>query len=92
MQKYVNFSRWTLSSLYAVSVLVFFFFILNVLMGLSSLFLVSVPVSAVVTDRVHFEALCVSGVVFFFTFPLLSYTPMGARTLPCNHVIAPPLL
>lgn len=57
-------------------------FIPNLLLGLSLLFLVSLPASAVVTDRVYFETLFCFRCVFFFHLLLLSYTSVGAFTLP----------
>ena len=67
------------------NILVFLFSIF--LLGLSSLFLVSLQASAVVPDRVYFETLLFSK---FFTLLLLSYTSTGAFTLPCNDLLLRP--
>lgn len=61
-------------------------FIPNLLLGLSLLFLVSLPASAVVTDRVYFETLFCFRCVFSFDLLLLSYTLTRLWALSLYHV------
>ena len=80
---------WTCFGPYATSS----FFYLQSSSGSVLVILVSLPASAVVTDRVYFETLPFSVFVlflFFFDLLLLSYTFVGAITLPCNDLLFRP--